>query len=234
MNYFTSTAAKTVFYVLVIFGTAGWLAAFYATGQIETAITGYHAAVGRQVNAAFVLANANRLLLAQRDDISEMLIDPTASGSRADLDNLNIDETAFSQSLTSAAALAPAHAAEILALQSQASQVIGKDCAKTVSLGSIATTDADVIASEHIYLDQCGPKFAPLLDSITTLQNGLRNERNARVASLQADSKAASRMTYDIVIGWLVLTLLFSLATAHTWRLPLSSRMTNNKPSLAP
>jgi hypothetical protein len=231
---FTSMAAKTVFYVLVIFGTAGWLAAFYATGQIETIIGSYQSALGRQGSAAYVLANANRLLTAQRDDIAQILIDNTKATDEADLAQLDVDQTSFNQSLSSAAALDPPHTADVLALQAQVAQIIGQDCVHSISLGTASTTDADIIASQREYLSQCAPKFLPLIANINALQNRLRNERNAKIAALEAASKASTRMTYDIVIGWLVLTLLVSLATAHTWRLPPSLRMTKDKPSLAP
>jgi len=228
---FTSKAVKTVFYVLVIFGTAGWLAAFYATSQIEIIIGSYQSALGRQGSAAYVLANSSRLLMAQRDDIADMLISNTQAGNEAALAQLTMDETSFSQSLSSAAALDPTHTSEILALQSRAAQLIGQDCKKSISLGAADTADADIIASQRIYLSQCAPEFPPLVADVSALQNRLRNERNAKIAALEAASKATTRMTYDIVIGWLVLTLLFSLATAHNWRLP-RPMSTRDNPSL--
>jgi len=185
----------------------GCLVVVFTTSQMRKIDDGYRAAIERQATAAYILANANRLLVSERDDIAEMLIDNTAAGSAADLSQLQFDQASFDQSLSRAMALVPEHADGIAALQRQANKVLGGSCQHAISLGAVATQDAAIMASQQAYLDECAPYFPAVVKGVHAMQELLRNERNAQIAEMTTSTSQQIRVDRGIIIfGFIVFT----------------------------
>jgi len=198
----------------------GFLMALTATNEMRRIDAGYRGAIERQATAAYVLANANRLLVSERDDIAEMVIDNTAGGDAADLSLLKFDQTSFAQSLSRAAALMPEHADGIAALQGRADQVIGEDCKPVISLASTATRDAAVVASQQLYRAACAPKFPALVKDVNKMQALLRNDRNAQLAALAAATGHHIRFTFRMIMFGFIAVLTILFYTFRPWLSP--------------
>jgi hypothetical protein len=211
------TAAKRFFRIISLFGLFGWAAALFCVNQIQVVDVDYRLAIEQQANAAFVLANANHLLVAERDDLAEMLIDNTAAGSAADLDQLRSDETAFAQAMTSAAGLSPVHAGAILALRARAEQLLDGACQNAIGLGAVATTNGPILASQAAYLAQCAPNFPPMVMDLTAMQNRLRNERNAQITQLKAANAAHIKLLFRAMLVGLLFMLAIVALASRAW-----------------
>jgi hypothetical protein len=209
--------ARPVFWTIFLFGLCGWVAALFSVNQMQVVDVEYRLAIEQQVNAAFVLANANHLLVAERDDLAEMLIDNTASGSAADLAQLNSDETGFNQAMMAAGSLAPGHAAQILALRARANQLLNGNCKKAIALGNAATASGPILASQDQYLSQCAPYFPGLVSDMYVMQNRLRNERNAQIARLKAANGAHIRTLFHAVLAGLLVMLVVVVLSSRFW-----------------
>lgn len=200
------SALKRTIFVAVLM--AGSCVAFglYTTQEMRRIDTEYRDAIERQATAAYVLANANRFLVSERDDIAEMLVDNTAAGSATDLELLRFDQTNFAHSLGRAMQLVPNRDDGIEALQKQADHVIDFNCKYAISLGALATQDAAIIASQQAYLKQCAPYFPSLVARVIAMQELIRNERNSRIAAVTVTTRTQIHFTLCVMLLW-VLTL---------------------------
>jgi len=197
----------------------GLVVAVSTTTEMWTINSDYRATIERQATAAYILANANRLLVSERDDIAELLIDDTAAGSAADLSLLQFDQASFDQSLSRAAALVPEHADGIAALQRQANQVTEGYCKHAISLGSIATQDATITTSQHVYLEECAPYFPAVVKGVHAMQELLRNERNAQIAELTAAVSQHIQFDFGVIMfGFAaVMAVVFYIFRSWLW-----------------
>jgi len=203
--------------ILALLGLFVLGVAYYVCGQMRHIDDSYSALMSGNDTAAVAAARASRRLEAARAAIAvtQIATDP------ADLAQLKreMDESLsqFTNLMNKAAAAAPAHAAALNEITANGIDVISNQCAQSYKDGYAASTDAQTLAAQKEYLASCEPKFAPIIQAISDLNDRLIAETGREDNALTATTDGTIMLTYAGIISGLVLVGLIAFGGIRRW-----------------
>jgi methyl-accepting chemotaxis protein len=204
--------------IIAFFGVFVLGVAFYATSQLQTIDTRYRALIDHQEAAGMSLARASRRLQSARASIGDLMQSRTDELNRQATTELKSSHDDFGKLMDDAAnAASPGDADAIRTLKIQGLQVLDQTCAEAVKQGLASTTDAEVIASQKTFLDQCGPAFPAVTQAIADRQTSMLKDATVAEKDLAAESSAATLITLGVIVGGLLLISASAFFAIRAW-----------------
>jgi methyl-accepting chemotaxis protein len=191
--------------------------AVYVSGQMRHMDDSYSALMSGNDTATVDAARASRSLEAARSAIAVTQI-ATDPANLAQL-KVEMDESLsrFTHFMTKAAAAAPAHAAALNEITASGIDVISNQCAQSFKDGYAASTDAQTLEAQKEYLVSCEPKFPPILQAISTLNEQMIAETSKQHSALTATTGRTITLTYGGIIGGLIVVGLIAFGSVRRW-----------------
>jgi methyl-accepting chemotaxis protein len=203
--------------VLGIFGVFVIAVAFYATHQMQGITGGFERVARTTTSAAESMSVANRELSQARAAVEQLLISTTDAENQAALAELKQATTAFDTQITNAAALVPDQAPALQALQARADTLLNTTCARSVTLGETANTDALDLAAQAEFLKNCDPLFPQLTADVTTERAALSSEAQQNREAIRANASNAITLTFVLILVGLALIMLGGFFAVRSW-----------------
>jgi methyl-accepting chemotaxis protein len=192
--------------------------AIYATDQMHRIDAGYTAMVEHEWVTNVKSTRAARRAEGVRADISSLMLSTSAENDRAITKQLATDRKKMDEAFDGAIKSAPPEDVEGLkALKAQADDIVDKDCAPSIAAGKVATAPADVAASQAVYAKDCAPKFGPVADAITKLNEKLSDQSNKQNDVLTMQTNGAIALTFTIIGVGLALVVGIAFFGARAW-----------------
>ncbi len=203
--------------ILSAFGVFTLAVAVYVGNQMAKIDSGYTALGAGSQAAAVHLAQGNRELTAMRRSIADLLIATSDTQNQLAANDLKSARKAFADDLDAAASAEPNNAADYQALKSRGLEVLDQTCAPTIKNGMTATSPADVMASQALYLKDCAPAFPPLVADMAAKVKSVVADTNAKDEALSRVTKSAILATFVLIIGGLAAVMVGGFFATRTW-----------------
>jgi methyl-accepting chemotaxis protein len=203
--------------VLGVFGVFVIAVAFYATHQMQGITSGFERVANTTTSAAESMSVANRELSQARAAVEQLLISTTDAENQAALAELKRSTASFDTQITNAAALVPDQAPALQALQARADTLLNTTCARSVTLGETANTDALDLAAQAEFLKNCDPPFPQLTADVTTERGALQSEAQQNREAIRANASNAVTLTFVLIVVGLVAILLGAFFAVRAW-----------------
>ncbi len=203
--------------ILSAFGVFTLAVAVYVGSQMAKIDSGYTALGAGPEAVAVHLAQGNRELTAMRRSIADLLIATSDTQNKIAADDLKNARKAFADDLDAAASAEPANASDYQALKARGFEVLDQTCAPTIKNGMTATSPADVMASQALYLKDCAPAFPPLATDMAAKVKSVVADANAKDEALTGATKSAILATFVLIIGGLAAVMFGGFFATRTW-----------------
>jgi methyl-accepting chemotaxis protein len=203
--------------ILAFFGVFVILVSFYATNGMRSVGTNYNGLLDHKAQAALALARSAQNLADARASIAEFMITTLDPSNQSYLGAINVRETDFKNNMDQAAALDPADAAKIRALNAQDAQTINDHCINSINLGLNAMAATDVISSQAVFIKECAPIFPAMTATLTAEVNLIANAAKAGQTALSARTSRTIFTTFIAVLAGLALVMLSSFFAVGAW-----------------
>jgi len=189
--------------ILSAFGVFTLAVAAYVGSQMWKIDTSYSALGAGQEAAAVDVALAKVAQVTMRRSIAELMISTTDEQNRAANADLQESRKSFTDNLDAAAKAEPAHAADYDALKARGLEIVDHACAATIKAGMAANSPAAAVASQTLYLKDCGPAFPALAADMNTKVKEVIADANKQDDALTGVTKGAITATFVLIIGGL-------------------------------
>jgi methyl-accepting chemotaxis protein len=212
--------------ILAAFGIFVVIVAFYTTSEIGKIANRFDSLIGHEARASSLLAAGNRYQAQMNARLAELMVADTQASRKGDIANVIDAESGFKKDMDEAAALAPAYASDIQALEATGLQIVQGDCLNATQLASAATTPADMLAAQTAYIAQCGNQFPDMRRKFTLESAHLDASVEADKAALLAETSRAVIFTLVAVLTGLVLVMLGGYFAVRAWiTMPLKQQL---------
>ena len=203
--------------ILIAFGLFVVAISLYTTGGMRLIANRYTHLTDHQAKAALYLARSSESLATTRASIAEFMISTLNPSNQADLAAINVNEQYFSSEMDKAAALDPADAAGIRALEQRDIQSINNNCMNAVNQGLNAMDAPSMLSAQAVFLKECSPIFPGLTRGITAAADRIAGEVNAHETALRGQTHGTIKTTFLAVLGGLVLVMLSAVFAVRAW-----------------
>jgi methyl-accepting chemotaxis protein len=203
--------------VLGLFGLFALGSTFFAAHQMRRIQTGYGAVVGTSVRAAALVSEAREHLADLRQDLAQLLIDSSGGDVGTVQAALAADETALHKAIARAAAVSPADAASLTAVDARVTHLMHRTCRRTIRMAVIATSQAQTDIAQGDYLTDCSPQFPPVAQAMQAIRDRLQGQAAADMRHLAAATGGMVRLTFAIILGGLAAIMLLGFFAVRIW-----------------
>lgn len=188
----------------------------YSATQIWKIDTDYSELLTSEARAAQNLIRANRAFQAARASIAEMTIVRTEADSKRAMEDSKAAQAAVVQSFDLAMAALPLETS-FGQLKSEALRALSEGCKPTTDLASVASADADVKASQDMFISSCQPLFGPVASKIVAASEAVAKSAEDQSDELTEVSKSTITTTFAIVLSGLAIVLLAGFLAIRAW-----------------
>jgi methyl-accepting chemotaxis protein len=207
--------------IISVFGVFVIAVSFYVTGQMKQIDARYTALIDHKWATNAEATRAMRRFESVRGDISGMMLSSTEEGNRTNNQNLETNRKQMDGYFdASIKAALPEDADALKALKSQADDTVDKDCAPSIAAGKVetsATPAAQVTADQAMFLKDCAPKFAPIADAMSALNNKLSEAAHKENDALKVQTNGAIALTFTVIGVGLAAVIAFAFFGAKAW-----------------
>nr|WP_281435040.1 methyl-accepting chemotaxis protein [Rhizobium lemnae] len=190
--------------------------ALYSGQQISRIDESYSALLDDESTAAINLARSNRSLQAVRASIGDLLMSRSADLNEHSAKDIEAATTDFVEFMDRVAAAIPQRP-EIPQLKQEGLQVINSTCGATIAAARNATSEADVVASQQLFLTQCQPAFAAIAPKLQAITAEMVDAAATESDELSAQaSNTVSTTSAAVVIG-LIIVLFAGFLAIRVW-----------------
>jgi methyl-accepting chemotaxis protein len=202
--------------IMACFGLFSLGVALYSGKQISSIDESYSALLKEEETAALYLARSNRSLQAARASIGDLLMSRSAElNERAEKD-INTAEASFVEFIDKVAAAVPQRV-EVAQLKTEALQIIKGTCGPTITAARNATSEADVAASQQLFLSECQPAFGAIAPKFTAFTTEMVNAAAKESEELSVMASSTVTSTLAAVIGGLIVVLGAGFVAIRFW-----------------
>lgn len=202
--------------IMSCFGLFALGMAIYAGRQISSINENYSALLNKQSTAALYLARSNQSLQSTRASIGDLLMSRSAEFNQRAESDITSAKANFVEFMDKAAAAVPERA-EIVKLKAEGLLVINDTCGSTIEAARNSTSEADVAASQQLFLSQCQPAFAEIAPKFTAITSELVDIAAKESNLLSAESDTTVFTTLAAVIIGLVIVLFAGFLAIRSW-----------------
>lgn len=188
----------------------------YSASQISKIDTSYSELLTSEGRAAQNLLQANRDFQMARASIAEMTILRSEADSKRAVEDLQAAQSGVTKNFDAALAALPSEASFGI-LKAKALKVLAESCKPTTNLASIASAEADIKASQDLFIANCQPLFGPIASEILTSANAVAKSADDKSDALTEVTNATIVTTFAIVLGGLVIVLLTGFFAIRAW-----------------
>jgi methyl-accepting chemotaxis protein len=203
--------------IIAIFGVFVIGVAVYTTDQIQSVGRGYDGLNVHQNLAAQYISRGTRALQTIRSGIADVVISRTEEDNRRYTAEIASARKDFEKSMTVAAEAAGPKGEDVEALKRQGLAILDSECATMLKEGAAATTDAEVLASQTVFLKECEPKFFTLSDSMINATKGFIADAQKDGAQISKRSSDTVMITYAVVFVGLIAVIIGSFYALRAW-----------------
>jgi len=203
--------------VMGVFGIFALGVAVYCTMQMRTIDNAYTALLAGRSTASLDIARASRDLQTARASIGDLMVANTTQENDAAKASLDTASQNFSSMMDQAIAAAPEHAADLQTAKANGLDVLNNQCAAAIAQGAAATTSSAIIASQQEYLNDCSPKFPPLTQQMTNINDTLTAETNTQDDALTGVTNNTIMLTYIGIITGLIAVMVGGFFAIRAW-----------------
>jgi methyl-accepting chemotaxis protein len=203
--------------ILGLFGLFTIATAFYTTGKMQDIASGFEGVVHSQIKATISLVEANKRFSAIQADIGLGQVSNTPATDQSALNSIHSDLKLFDERMTDSAALWPAHAPEVTALKSRVDTIVSTTCASAIQMGAVATSLADNVSAQTVFLRDCAPSFPPIEKAMVEERRIMAAGSDGDMAALTSSASTTILLTFAMIIGGLVLILVGSFFAVRIW-----------------
>jgi len=189
--------------ILSGFGVFTLAVAVYVGSQMWKIDSSYTALGAGPEAAAVQVAQANRELTAMRRSIADLMISNTDAQNQAANADLQAARKGFADDLDAAAKAQPASAADYQTLKTRGFEIVDRTCGPTIKAGMAANTPAAAVASQAIYLKDCGPAFPSLAKELAFKVKTTVDDAHRKDDALTDVTKGAITTTFVLIVGGL-------------------------------
>jgi methyl-accepting chemotaxis protein len=205
------------FVILALFATFAVGAALYASYQIGAVSRAYTRLLDRNAEAAVLIVRASRSGQQARAAIGDLLVSTTDAGNQRAIEEITSARSEFIAYVDRAASAYPERASMIARVKTTGLAILDQDCANTIRLAKAATAIPDVLHSQSIFLTECSPKFAGLLNVTLTESKALEQEWTAEQARLRSDVGVIIATTLAAVVSGLAVVVIVAFFCVRAW-----------------
>ena len=218
--------------VLSLFGCLAIGSSVFSAGQMNAIDDAYSNLIAHQETIAVDLARANRAFAIMRASIGELVLSNTPEGNKVAADSLRDAHNSFLESIRKARSAALTSGSAIDELQQRVLQVVDQACAESIRLGS-SMAESDATAARNAYLQDCGPRFAPV-SALFIDRTNRAVESAARISDeLNQTTKRDVVITHGVILGGLALVTLIAFVAVRAWIAKPIKLLTANMARLA-
>jgi methyl-accepting chemotaxis protein len=205
------------FMILALFAIFSITAVIYASWQIDKVSRDYTRLLDRNAAAAVLIVRASRSGQEARSAIGDLLVSTTDAGNQAALTEYTSARTGFDTYVDQAASLYPEHAAEIADVKAVGHSIFDQDCANTIKLAKAATAVPDVLHSQAVFLTECSPKFAALLNVTLKESAAMQAAWTDQENRLATEVRTVIAMTLTAVLAGLAIVVSIGFFGVRAW-----------------
>jgi len=202
--------------IMSFFGLFAIAVAIYSDVQLTTTDAAYHELLEGNSAAALNLARANRSLQGARAALGDLLMSRTEelnAMASAELEKFKTDFLGFVDTAT----VAMPSNAEIPALKAAGLAVLEQACKSTLQAAGRAVSEADVAASQQLFLTQCQPAFGPVSEELTRVTNATVEAADDKSVALTESVTQTAIVTLVANIAGVIIALAVGFFAIRSW-----------------
>jgi methyl-accepting chemotaxis protein len=203
--------------VIALFGAFVIAVAIYSTGQLSSVNASYVKLIEHQQTSSVLVARASRNLQTARAATAELMISKTDADNTAAAAEIERSRESFINYADRAAELSPESRPELLDIKTRALEVLDHGCSGAISAGKAATTDPAILASQALYLRECGPKLPPFAKEMAGVSDQLIDQATKAKAALSSATNIAIMTTFGVILGGLALIVALAFFAVRGW-----------------
>lgn len=202
--------------IMAVFGLFTLGVVTYSSTQILKVDGLYSGLISGESKAAQSLIRANRAFQTSRADIAELTILRTDAQNKRAMDDLKVNQDAILANFDMAIAALPLEA-RFGPLKTEVLKVLNEGCKPTIDAAGAATSEADIKASQDLFLANCQPLFPALTQAIVTIAN----ETVKKADDINDDLTTVSNGTVVTAavgsVGGLIIVMLCGFFAIRAW-----------------
>jgi methyl-accepting chemotaxis protein len=202
--------------IMSCFGLFSVFMALYSGQKMQGIDTNYSALLDHESKAALYLARSNRSLQAARASLGDLMMSDSAELNAASDKGLTSSMDNFVKYMDIVAVALPERA-DIPALKAEGLKIINDACGPAAAAGRAATTDADVKASQKLFLAQCQPAFAAISPKFTAITNDVVGSSAKQSGDLSDSTDSTVLLTLGAVAIGLITVLVLGFLAIRAW-----------------
>jgi methyl-accepting chemotaxis protein len=203
--------------IIAVFGLFVIGVAIYATGELRSVNASYVDLIDHQDAKSLLVARASRNLQMVGAGISMLMIAKTdADNAKAEAE-IDASRRTFIKYMDHAADLTSEGRPALLDLKTRALEMLDHDCGASIAAGRASTSDADILASQAIFLRDCAPKLQPFAAEMAEIVDLQTQQASKAKFDLSEASNRAIMTTFGVILGGLALIVVLAFVAVRSW-----------------
>lgn len=210
-----SISAKLIILLSIV--AAVWVSmTAYASWSTSSLSAKYTAVVSGPDAAVASLARANRALNSARAGIGELLMSRDEAGNKQASSEIATSRESFIKFFDIAIQAMPSEE-RLPLLKAKGLDIVDQSCRSAIEAGKAATKVDDVMASQTVYLEKCGPEFPAFTAQMTEMVNTLSDHAAKQVSEANGDASTSILTVIVVSVASLASFLVLALWGARKW-----------------
>jgi methyl-accepting chemotaxis protein len=189
---------------------------FYSGNSIQSLDDDYSSLIDHESLASLMVARANRNMQTAHAAVGDLLISRSDADNTASLAALDKAKTSFGDWMDKAIAAVPGNKG-LAPIKAEGLSIINDACGPAVQFGVKAVEEADIRASQELFMKDCRPKFAVITEKLTAVTNEIVESANKTSAYLSASALTTIYTTFIAIIGGLAVVLVGGFFLVRAW-----------------
>ncbi|MDQ0456972.1 methyl-accepting chemotaxis protein [Rhizobium paknamense] len=202
--------------IMALFGLFALGVAGYASMKITDIDQAYSNLLDKEAKASIFMARSNRSLQGARAALGDLLMSRTQEGNDKAMKEYTSSRDNFAKFMDTAIQALPANT-NIPVLKADGLKLLNDTCANAFALATNATTEADVAASQAVFLKECQPGFSALAPRFTNTTTEVIETTSQRSDELSADAITTKQITVAGVIAGMILVMTIGFFAIRSW-----------------
>ncbi|MGA1800630.1 methyl-accepting chemotaxis protein [Rhizobium sp. HT1-10] len=202
--------------IMAGFGLFALGVSLYSGRQLSLIDAGYSSLLEHESAAALSTARANRSLQAARASMGDLLMSRTDELNQSSYKVLEESKKSFVKFIDQTIAALPDRP-EANQLKTEGLQLLNITCGPAMAAALKATSDADVLASQQMFIDQCQLGFAVISPKLTDFTTSVTESSSKESDRLAEVTNSTVMTTLAIVAVGLVAVLAFGFIAVRGW-----------------
>jgi methyl-accepting chemotaxis protein len=188
----------------------------YTSTQILSVDDSYSELITGEMVASQNLLQANRAFQTARSDIAELTVSRTDKQNKSSVEELDASKATIVSAFDAAISAMPEEK-RIADLKGQVLKVLNEGCKPSIDKSALSTSEADIKASQDLFLSGCQPLFPELTETISTLSSTVKDQADAVSDELSSISmNTVIKSVVGSLIG-LVVVMLAGFLAIRAW-----------------